>query len=127
EYVDERWPARGQGPIECGCEVLGRPDALAVTGHAHSRRGGPDPSVERPHPRGEVRVDHPGARGSARIVVLLMGHDRGVHTVVDDDDERCRTVSEGRGDLLTVHEEVPVAADRDGTPVRERQDRKSVV
>ena len=30
-------------------------------------------------------------------------------------------MSEGRGDLLTVHEEVPVAADRDGTPVRERQ------
>ena len=39
--------------------------------------------------------------------------DRAVHTVVDDDDQRTRPVGEGRGQLLAVHEEVTVTADRD--------------
>src|ERR1700681_1603929 len=94
---------------------LGRPESRRKVRGLLDRRA---EAPERARIGGKIRIAQLSARYAARIFALLVHPDRPVKTVVgNDDDDRGIKLDRG-GEVLAIHEEIAVAAERNHGTVR---------
>src|SRR5699024_9289851 len=98
--MQERRNLHLQRSLECGGKFLGTPNYFTET-------------TKCAHPCGKVWVNHGGTRRATRILLFLVRYNGSINAVVNDNHERFGFLRDCSGDLLAIHEEIPISADGD--------------